>query len=97
MSIKRRQAEEQERQRLILVTNQREEELIEELNRIELEEAERLRILKKRDEESQAYEHYIQGDVDYTGVTDQEIEEQCEILFAEAPIKFVARKGEKVD
>lgn len=97
MIIKRRQAEEQERQRLIQITNQTEETLLQELSRIELEEAERLRILKKKEEESQAYEHFIQGDVDYTGVTDQEIEEQCEILFSDAPIKFVARKSEKVD
>ena len=89
--------EEQERQRLIVLTNQTEEQLLEDLNRLEIEEAERIRLLKKREEENLAFEHYIQGDVDYTGVTDQEIEEQCEVLFAEAPIKFVARKGEKVD
>lgn len=74
-----------------------EEKLLEELNRIEMEEAERIRLLKLRDEENSAFEHYIQGDVDYTGVTELEIEEQCEVLFAEAPIKFVSRKGEKVD
>lgn len=37
------------------------------------------------------------GDADYTGVTEQEIEEQCEILFSEPPIRYVPRKGEKVD
>ena len=97
MQAKRRALEEQERQRLILTGNQREESLLEELNQLELEEAERIRLLKLRDEENKAYEHYVQGDVDYTGVTEQEIEEQCEVLFSDAPIKFVARKNEKVD
>lgn len=97
MIIKRRQAEEHERQRLIQHGNHTEERLMEELRQIEIEEAERLRMLREKEELYKAYEHFILGEVDYTGVTDQEIEEQCEILFQEAPIKFVARKGEKVD
>ena len=71
--------------------------MLEELNRLEIEEAERIRLLKKSVDENLAFEHYIYGDFDFTGVNDQDIEECCEMLFAEAPIKFVARKGEKVD
>lgn len=41
------------------MANQRETQLLEELNKLELEEAERIRLLKRKEEESQAFEHYI--------------------------------------
>ena len=37
------------------------------------------------------------GEVDFNGVTDREIEEQCEALFTKSPMQFVPRKGVKVD
>jgi hypothetical protein len=44
------------------------------------------------------YEHYVIGDIDYNGIDDQVVENQCEVLFMnETPIKFVPRKGDKVD
>lgn len=43
------------------------------------------------------YEHYIIGVVDYGGVSEREIQQQCENLFMKAPMLFVPRKGVKVD
>jgi hypothetical protein len=37
------------------------------------------------------------GEVDFGGVTEQEIQEQCEQLFMKSPMAFVPRKGVKVD
>jgi hypothetical protein len=67
--------EEQERQRLIQTNNQMEKHLHEKLNRLEIEEEDRFTLLRKKDDENLAFEHYIQGDLDYTGINDQEIEE----------------------
>jgi len=39
----------------------------------------------------------VVGEVDFGGVTEQEIQEQCEQLFMKAPMQFVPRKGVKVD
>lgn len=37
------------------------------------------------------------GEVDFGGVTEREIQEQCEHLFMKAPMQFQPRKGVKVD
>jgi len=38
-------------------------------------EAERKRKLKVKEEKNAIYEHFIEGDLDYNGVTDKEIED----------------------
>jgi len=43
------------------------------------------------------YEHFVVGEVDFGGVTEREIQEQCEHLFLKAPMAFIPRKGVKVD
>ena len=43
------------------------------------------------------YEHYVVGEVDFGGVTEREIQEQCEALFMKSPMQFIPRKGVKVD
>ena len=37
------------------------------------------------------------GDIDLLGITELELDQQCEELFSETPVKFVARKGHDLD
>lgn len=45
-----------------------------------------------------AYEHFATGDnIEYGGISEQEIEEKCEELFKTAPIVFQPREESTVD
>jgi len=40
------------------------------------------------------YHHYASGDVDYSKLTEQLIDDKCSELFSKSPIPFVAKKGD---
>lgn len=37
------------------------------------------------------------GDIDLLGITELELDQQCDELFSETPVKFVARKAHELD
>lgn len=74
--------EEQERQRLMKLAMEAENRLLEEYDRLEAEEAERLRLLKLREAESTVFEHFVSGQVDYSGVSEQQLNELSKQLFS---------------
>lgn len=98
---KRRVLEEQERQRLIGIGNDRDAQLNHKLRLLQDEEIEEINKIKQawllKIQKNTYNEHYVVGDVDFAGVTEREIQEQCEALFMKAPMQFVPRKGVKTD
>lgn len=94
----RRRKEEEERKRLIKLNNDKEIKLMSELRNINLEEEEMIRRIKQQQiDENTVYEHFVVTNNEYVGVTDAEIEEQCNVLFSKSPIKFNCRKEIKVE
>ena len=57
-----------------------------------------MRLLRLREAESTVYEHFVSGQVDYSGVSEKQLNELSAQLFANgAPIPFYPRKDQKVD
>lgn len=95
--LERLKKEEAERQRLIKIAIESENRFTEEYDRLEADEAERQRLLKQREAENTVQEHFIVGQVEYSGASDKQVNDLCQELFNTAPIPFVPRKNEKVD
>jgi hypothetical protein len=94
----RRRREEYERQTLINQHAEREEILRSQLTNLNVEEEDTIYKIKQQQiEESTLYEHFVACHVEYGGVCDSEIEEQCNVLFSSAPMKFIVRKDVQVE
>jgi len=67
------------------------------LSKLEEDEAERLRLEalanKAVPEPSDKFEHCAFGDMDLMGLSEEELDTQCDELFKTAPIDFIPRDG----
>lgn len=71
------------------------------LSKLEEDEAERLRLEalanKAVPEPSDKFEHCAFGDMDLMGLSEEELDTQCDELFKTAPIDFIPREGNQID
>ena len=94
----KRALEEQERQRLIEELRKRESQLSADFENMKIQLAQDVNIVKEKFlGELQDFEHFVEGDLDPAGISEDEILKHCEELFTKAPITFVPRKGEAAD
>lgn len=71
------------------------------LSKLEEEEADRLRqeaaANDKDKNTTEKFEHCAFGDMDLMGLSEEELDTQCDELFKSAPIDFVPREGNQID
>ena len=68
------------------------------LSKLEEEEAERLRQeTLDNNKTNDKFEHCAFGDMDLMGLSEEELDTQCDELFKTAPIDFVPREGNQID
>jgi len=95
----RREEEERARRRKEAETEA--ERLLQMLSKLEEDEAERLRQdsqpVEKEPVSPEKFEHCAFGDMDLMGLSEEELDTQCDELFKTAPIDFVPRQGNQID
>ena len=94
--------EEEERARRRKEAEAEAERLLQVLSKLEEEEAERLRAeaaanVKEEKPTMDKFEHCAFGDMDLMGLSEEELDTQCDELFKTAPIDFVPRDGNQID
>jgi hypothetical protein len=51
-------------------------------------------MLKMWEESNLRFEHFTDGDINFTGITNEEIDPKCDELFSFKPIPFIPKKGD---